>query len=365
MRAVFLVSGKELSASARAFVLAANGLKSRGHEVLVACESECPVHVRLAGAGLDVVSLKPDASSAGNAWQLRSLLKERPVDCVFVHTDAELLIATSALRLRRGGASVVRRIPPFTSMTEGLTARLASRFGGTSLLFAASQDATAFRETAGAARSFVAPMGVDVAAHDKVPPPTRASFGIPAHARLIVCVQDGTSNGARTALRTLALLAPRHPDLRLAIVGPGRLDDVRMQGSALGVNHLVSYGGSNADELSLMNSAHIGWVAAAGDAGAFGFLDFMALGVPVLASRTPMNEHFVVDGITGMLLDTDADAALTSAAVAAFLGKDERRGAMSTAARARVAREFGVDPMIAGFEEAMTGATSHRAKLAS
>src|SRR5687767_7836890 len=102
MRVLFLVSDSTWSARARAFVLAARGLAARGHDVTLACESECPVQVRAAASELPVVALRPDAGKAGDTWQLRRALQEKSVDVVFVHTDEEHLVASSALRLGGG-----------------------------------------------------------------------------------------------------------------------------------------------------------------------------------------------------------------------------------------------------------------------
>ena len=102
MRVLFLVSDAAWSARARAFVLAARGLVARGHDVMVACEAECPIQVRAASSAVPVVALRPDASAAGDTWQLRRAFQEKGVDVVFVHTDEEHLIASSALRLRGG-----------------------------------------------------------------------------------------------------------------------------------------------------------------------------------------------------------------------------------------------------------------------
>src|SRR5919109_1476029 len=103
MRVLFLASEPEWSPRARAFLLAARGLVERGHEAIIACASACPVQLRASEANVPIVSMDRDASAAGSAWQLRKTLHERDVDVVFVHTDADLLIASSAMRLGRGG----------------------------------------------------------------------------------------------------------------------------------------------------------------------------------------------------------------------------------------------------------------------
>ena len=117
----------------------------------------------------------------------------------------------------------------------------------------------------------------------------------------------------------------------------------------------MTFLGQRADDLAVLRAADVGWVVAGGDDGAFAFLDLMAMRIPVLAERGPLPQHFVADGITGVLLSPGAPSH-TAAAVAAFLAHAERRTAMGNAARTRVQRDFGDAPMIEGFERALTAA---------
>lgn len=356
MRVLFLVSDRGWSARARALLVAARGLAARGHDVSLACESECPVQIRASESDVPVISMGQDASAAGATWQLRRTLQDREVDVVVVHTDAELLIASSAVRLGRGAGAVIQRIPPFALAHQGRGARLASRIAPTGLLFSTEAD----REAADVKRyrvpSAVAPLGVDPSEHERVLEVTKASIGAPPESRLIVCVHDGGDKRTfLTVLRTLALLAPRHPELHLAVVGAAHLDELRMHGAALGISSMVTYLGSRHDELSVIRAANVGWVAAEGDAAAFAALDFMAFRIPVLAERNPLTEHYVADGIAGVLL-APADPTTTAASVAAFLAKEEQCVAMGNAGRTRLQREFPVEAMIRGFEQAITGA---------
>lgn len=359
MRVLFLVSEGAWNARARAFVLAARGLAARGHEAMLACESECPVQVRAASSEVPVVALRPDASAAGDTWQLRRALQEKSVDVVFVHTDEEHLVASSALRLGGGAGAVIRRVPPFAAVKGS---GFAGRIAPSGFLFSTEADLNAASETSQRVRPAYAPLAVDPAEHDAVTPVSKVSLGAPPNSRLIVCVHDGSNKtSVLMALRTLALLAPRHPDLHLAIVGTTMLDEVRMHGASLGVNSMISYVGAREDELGIIRAADVGWIAADGDGAAFAALDFMACRTAVLAPRSPVAEHYVVDGIGGMLL-APADSATTSATVASFLEKQEQRVAMGNAARARLQREFPFDGMIHAYEQAIAAAIGRTAQ---
>ena len=358
MRVLFLVSDSHWSGRARAFALAARGLAAR-HEVHIACDAECPVQVRLVKESLSVVPMNPNATAAGDTLQLRRTLMERGVDVVFVHTDSEHFTASSAFRLGRGGGAVIRRIPPFAIAAGSAGGRVASRLAPSGLLFSTDADMRSAQGTRNALAPILAPLGVDTSIHDGVAAAKKVAGARP-DARLIVCVHDGgDKRGVLTAMRTLSLLAPRHPELHLAVIGSPHQDELRMHGAALGINPMLTLLGSPDDELAVLRSADIGWVAAESDAAAFAALDFMALRIPVIAARTPLTEHYVADGIAGLLLPP-GDPPTTAASVATFLARKDQHAAMGTAARARLEREFRYDAMIAGYEEAVNAAAGRR-----
>ena len=339
MRVLFMVSDGAWNASARAFVLAARGLAARGHDVQIACAAECPVQVQAKAANIQVLSL----AKLGSTFELRGKLQD--IDVVFVNSQSELMTAGSALALGRGKGRVIRRVAPFASVESGARARFISRFAATEVLYSTDADARSGGR--------VAKLGVDTSEHDAAAA-ARSAIGVPAKGRLIVCLFDGQKQHVMTPLRTLALLAPRHPDIHMAVIGAERPDEFRMHGAALGINSMVTFLGARNDELAVMRAADFGWIAAGGDAAAFAALDFAGCRVPVLAERTALTEHYIANGVGGLLLPP-ADPAITAASVAAFLAQDEARASMGNAARARLEREFTYSAMIDGFENAITG----------
>jgi glycosyltransferase involved in cell wall biosynthesis len=229
-------------------------------------------------------------------------------------------------------------------------------------LFASETDRRGSTLPKNAVDASVAPIGVDVSTYpaDGAEPPAPEGEGAsaePAPRKYIVCIYDPTSRGrAATAIRTISMLAPRHPDLRLIIVGHGSDDeDLRMQAAALRVLHLVSFLGERDDVISLMRDAHLGWVVAEADTGAYGILDLMAVGIPTVASEGGVAQRYIANGISGALYPAD-DSASTAATVAGMLLSDEVREAMGKAARTRVAREFPETDMIEGFDRAANSA---------
>jgi glycosyltransferase involved in cell wall biosynthesis len=181
--------------------------------------------------------------------------------------------------------------------------------------------------------------------------------GEPPAAHSIVCVHEpGAHRATQTVLRATALLAPRHPGLRVHLVGPGAADEgLRLHAAALGVTRAVVAGGPAVDAAPLLADADLAWVVAGGDDGAFGALDAMAARVPVLVPRGGTAARYVADGITGVHLEPD-DVPGTAAVIARLLAAHEARATMGAAGQARVARDHGEAAMLDGFARAASGA---------
>ena len=356
MRTLFYYTSMHWSGSARAFAVAAHGLATHGEPVTVVCREGSTAEAGFREASLDVVVVPSATTISRDAWRLRSILKEKFIEVVFLHTEREHLVASSAMRLAERGA-VIRRIPAGGSATSGRAGRLADRMATSRMLFATSTD----RDRSGLAeRALTAPLGVDVAKVKDARAHARGMLGMTDAMQLIVCAIDNAA-GSRvtTAMRTLALLADRHPHLRLALVGRSAdADDTRMHAAALGVTTLVRFLGERTDSPAVLAAADVGWVASEGDDGGFACLDFMAAGVPVMAERSTLISHFVPDGIAGVLLPPAAPSD-TASAVARFLADADTRMAMGKAGYTRALRDFREEAMIDGFVAA-AGAAGDR-----
>lgn len=352
MRALFYHTGQHWSGSARTFAVAARGFVAQGATVTMVCRAGSGPEKGFEHDGLDIVAVPAGGSVGGEAWRLRTILKDRFIEVVFVHSEREHLAAGSAMRLaERGG--VIRRVSAGASAKAAKSGLFAGRMAASRMLFASEAD----RARVGSERDFVAPLGVDVAKVQDVRATSRALLNATDATQLIVCVIDQhAGNRLTTVMRTLALLAERHPDLRLVIVGrDADADDTRMHAAALGVGSLVRFLGDRADTPAILAAADVGWVAAEGDDGAFGCLDFMAARVPVIAERSSLLSSYVPDGIAGVLLPP-ADPSDTASTVARFLADADTRQAMGNAGFTRAKRDFGESAMIGGFISAAAAA---------
>ena len=357
MRVLFFHTGREWSGEARVFAAAGRALMSRGYQVTYACPAESVAERRAAEEGLEAVPMDLDGPWLMQAHRLKQVLLDYFVEVVYVHSEREQLIASAAVRLAERGA-VVRRTPIGGHLVTSRGARFAMRLAATGFVFtSAAELQSAVLPTRRALEPVIADLGVDVARYDAVRPAAAQSLGGAGTGRVLVCVYEPSARmRIATVLRTVAMLAPRHPDLRLVIVGRGAdHEDLRMHAAALGITNAVKLLGERDDQLSVLRSADIGWVAADHDDAAFGALDFMALRVPVLADRGSVVQRYVADGITGILLPP-GDVPTTAATVASFLAHDDDRTAMGNAGHVRVARDFTERRMVDGFEHAVVSA---------
>lgn len=356
MRILFYVGDKQWSGASRAMLAAARGLASRGHSTTVACCGDSRLDVAARDAGLDTVRIDGSSSTAGGAWDLRKVIKDRFIEVVIVGTERDQLIVSSA-RLFADRGAVLRRVPSFEGLDVLRGGKLALRLATSGVIVTSPLEARAIDPLGWKIPPAVAPLGVDAEQYREGATAERDELGAPPAGTLIACNYDESGRyRIATVFRALALLGPRHRNLHCVIFGPGSRDEVlRMHASALGVGSFVSFVGDRDDNRPIMRAADAGWIVSGADNAAFACLDFMALRIPVIADRTPLFEHYVADAISGALL-TPGDPSYTASSVAAFLASKERLTAMGNAGRARAQREFSETAMIDGVERAVTAA---------
>ena len=376
MHVLFLHEAREWSGTARLFARAARGISERGAKVTMLVAPDSNVHLAMSPRRapnqprntpipepFEIIPFSTEGWFYSAARRLKKIFRRWDADVIFVTTDREHLIAATACWMTRDG-SVVRWTPSGQKLQMGPRGRWATRLASTAFLFATETDRRAANIPKRALESAIAELGVDVTnypANGAKPPAAEGDSASDQKQaeplKYIVCVYGPSARGrAATAIRTISMLSPRHPNLRLIIVGPGSDDeDLRMQAAALRVLHLVSFLGDRDDQINLMRDAYLGWVVADADTGAYGILDLMALGIPTVASEGGIAQRYIAHGISGALYPMD-DSASTAATVAGMLMSEEARETMGKAARVRVAREFPEEQMLESFDRAANSA---------
>jgi phosphatidyl-myo-inositol dimannoside synthase len=177
----------------------------------------------------------------------------------------------------------------------------------------------------------------------QTPPPAISDRADPPTV-LTVSRMDDRHKGHLEALRVLALLRQRNPDIRWIMVGEGRLrKQLTADAASLGLSNSVTFTGALDDRAvdQLLCSAHVFCMlsrnrgsGAAGEGFGIVFIEAGAHGVPVVAGRVPGVVDAVDDGQTGLLVDPD-DHAAAARAIETLLGDRALADAMGQAGRAK------------------------------
>lgn len=148
-------------------------------------------------------------------------------------------------------------------------------------------------------------------------------------------------------VRAASRLARAGSAIRLAIVGDGPLAGaLRADLDAAGLARSVALLGARDDATALMCAADVLVLPSWREGLPNVVVEAMHAGCPVVATRVGGLPELVDDGVDGLLVPSDDDAALADALVR--LERDPAlRARLASAARARAARDHGVDAMVA------------------
>jgi phosphatidylinositol alpha-1,6-mannosyltransferase len=178
----------------------------------------------------------------------------------------------------------------------------------------------------------------------------RERYGLGEGRWLLSVARLTRHKGIDTALQALARLAPRHPDLRYAVVGEGEeRDALETEAVELGVAERVRFLSDvpDRDLPALYNAAEIYLgVSRLMEQRVEGFgisiAEASACGVPVIAGRSGGIPAAVRDGETGLLVDAERVEAV-SEAIARLLDDPALRGRLGTAGRRAVESHYNWD----------------------
>ena len=195
----------------------------------------------------------------------------------------------------------------------------------------------------------VIPLGTDPELFRPGVDPARliAGHALPAARWLLTVARLVPHKGVDITIRALALLAPRYPDLRYAIVGQGpergALEDLaRGEGVAERVHFLSELGDESLPLAYGLATVYVGASRqTAKDVEGFGIalLEAQAAGIPVVAGQSGGIPDAVQDGVTGVLADPE-DPAAVAAAIAGLLDDPGRARQLGASGRAAVERFF-------------------------
>jgi len=143
----------------------------------------------------------------------------------------------------------------------------------------------------------------------------------------------------------------RHPQAHLMIVGEGWLrPKLEALAASLGISHAVIWTGFRQDIPRLLAAIDIYMLPSANEGFSASMLEAMAAGKPVIATDVGGAKEVVIDKRTGILIPPGSASAIASAIID-LLDHPEKQAALAQAGRSRVVQEFGVQRMVAAYQD--------------
>ncbi len=291
-----------------------------------------------------------DALAVCQAWpQLSRVLKERRFDIIHAHMRNAHLLGGVAARRVLPRARVVCTVYEPDGPKPGLRERLLlSRFtDGVVVIAAAARECLARTYRFPEDRIALIEPGLDLARYQssRSRAAVRADFGLKPSDQVVGMVtRIRAARRLDLVARAIAILAPRHPDLKLMIVGrggEGAVENVvEKPAVALGIRERIVLAGYCRDEaLAAAYKAMdmLAYPCPGTDPSCRTVREALAAGLPVAACATGFLPDLITDGETGFLTASTPEA--MAVALERMLADPVRREAMAEraakAARAR------------------------------
>jgi glycosyltransferase involved in cell wall biosynthesis len=175
----------------------------------------------------------------------------------------------------------------------------------------------------------------------------RPEFDIGEEQKVVVNVAHLAGHkGQKYLVRAIPHVLARLPDTRFFIVGEGELiNDLKALASSLGIKHELVFTGFRSDVGSFYKIADLFVMSSTDEGLGTAVLDAMALGKPVVATRTGGLPEIVQNGRTGRLV-APADHLALADGIIEMLTHTEAGNRMADRGRAMVRQLFSIDAMV-------------------
>lgn len=330
----------------------ATGLRDRGHRAIIAGAPSSALSERARDRGIEFVDLGGgDPLSLGPALRVGSFLKRQPVDLIHHHTGRACSLGVHLAWLAPRTPQVVTRRVDFV-LRNPVSRRL--KYGRHVRRVIAISDGVKdalIGSGIDAARIPVVHSGIDLQRWTGTWDPVsfRGQIGVPLDVPLVGAVGALVDHkDPLTLVRAFARVLKSLPSCHLVFVGEGELRSAIVALAAeLGLAdrvHLTGFINQVGDALAAIDvfalSSHLEGLCTS-------ILDAMAMGVPVVATRTGGVPDAVIADRTGLLVTPRQPGELAEALVRMLSDRGLAR-TLAAAARTRVEREFSVDQMVEG-----------------
>ncbi len=366
LRLVHLVMLRFWSAIAWHAVMMSRALAQRGHRVWVAGQRDTPVLREAQREGLAVPDALRLAPLHWGTWapaigRLRRFLRSERVDAAFVHTGSgqlELHLARTGLPVALVRVRADARRPRADLLHRWSYGRQVERVAVTGTHMLTDQLGALGMAPE---RAVHLPPGIDLTSIERDDDLHRAAARVrigqrhgldPSDPWIGIVGRLSPVKGHEVLLRATARLATEGLRPRLLVVGEEKEVDaaqLRARAEGLGIGERVLLTGWVADPLTYAAALDVGVISSLGsEAVSRSALEFMALAVPVVASRVGILPEVVGD--PDRIVEQGDDGAL-AAALARLLVDSARARACGEAGRERVRARYSLEVLGANAED--------------
>lgn len=364
----FNVGGTETQA-----VELARRLPATGYEVTVGClKREGPLEDRLQGTGIAIREFRSRGgidSPSGLRQLLRMSWFLRSFDIVHTHDLWSNLVGVPAARLAGIPAIVSsRRDLSHLEWYQGkrrVCLKWIQNLGGAVVTNAAPiRDVLLGEDRFDPRKVRVIHNGVDVAKFKSARKDRIRLFPDAGDGKLVVLVGNMHTDvkGHPWLIAAAPAVLERFPDTRFVLVGDGeQRSSFERQARESGVLQNFLFVGRRSDIPEILASCDIAVLPSRAEGLPNAVLEYMAAGLPVIASRVGGNAELVQDGVTGMLVPPEDSAAL-SAALLKLLSEPALARCLAQAGHEFTVRNFSFERLVQDIDALYTELLSDKGR---
>lgn len=197
--------------------------------------------------------------------------------------------------------------------------------------------------------------GVDLSPFAGRPPaarPRKADLGFAEDQSVVGIVANlRPVKGVRYFVEAAGIIVRSHPDTQFVVLGYGELiDELRRLAAEVGVADRVHFRGRTPQVIDHLRLFDVAVLSSLSEGFSNSILEYMAAGLPVVATNVGSNWEAVVDGVTGFLARTQ-DPEDLARKIIVLLNNPALRRRMGEAGRERVKRHFSMERMVERYDE--------------
>ncbi len=318
---ILLTNSTNLYAGGEFYVFElARTLRTRGHNVRVACRSDNLLFEKCRQAG--VTALPVDFPATGKLATyvkiLRHLIRDHDIDIVHTNVNYDRTAGAFAAKLEK--KIHVANVHSFHSIQHNLTHWVRNRWATDCFIVDGMcvRDLLIREDAIPSSKIAVVHLGVDpesMRRDEGLRQKIRREFGfIDTHTVVGTVGRLVPFKGQEFLLRAFASIAHNHPDARLLIVGDGVLmDSLNQLSQELHIQHLVTFAGFR-DDLPALYSAFDMYchpsIEYGGETFPFAVLQALSQQLPVIVTRVGDVAEMVEEGKNGFIVQDKNPAAI-------------------------------------------------------